>query len=75
MLGKSHNGRFYRVRVRKWQDEREHGPELKYKWHFHRDDATSYVSIEDIKFFAGPHSSDHYIEGVFRHHIGVPEGA
>ena len=30
------------------------------------------MSSEKIKFFAGPFSSDAYMEGTFRHHIGVP---
>lgn len=57
-----------------WTSEKETDYHLAYNWTFANDSVAVQLSRADIRFFPGPHSSDQYLEGTFRHHIGVPTG-
>lgn len=65
----------YSVRIREWHGQGEDEGDFAYKWPFAAGKKIMVsVSVAEIKFFAGPYASDQYLEGAFRHHIGVPEG-
>jgi len=74
ILTKSNDG-WYTVLIYPFQNANQDalGKSQRYTWPFNKEDAISTLQSRDIKFFAGPYSSDHYLEGVFRHHIGVPD--
>ena len=74
ILTKSNDG-WYTVLIYPFQNANQDalGATQKYTWPFNEDEAITTLQSRDIKFFAGPYSSDHFLEGVFRHHIGLPD--
>ena len=71
---RSHNSTQYLVSIRKWdhegEAERDHYGQ--FTWPYNNDKARVKMPSDKIKFFAGPFSSDQYMEGTFRHPIGLP---
>ena len=77
ILNKTSNGNSteYEVSIRKWNGEGEDHEDYmnNYGWSFPDDNVVGVkMHSADIKFFVGPYSSDQYMKGAFRHHIGVP---
>ena len=72
---RSHNSTEYLVSIRKWdhegEAERDHFGHLNWPFNDHNK-ARVKMRSDKIKFFAGPFSSDQYMEGTFRHPIGLP---
>lgn len=69
-------GRNATVDIREWDGEGEEEWDYygDYNWTFANENILVNLSVADIKFFAGAGSSDQYLEGAFRHHIGIPDG-